>query len=189
MGSMHSYICNEIAKNIWLLCIWKNVWLSITHVPRKHIVAANFQSRNCRNDEIVNGNLILMYSNQLRNFLVTKSWFICILFKSTFPEYYSWEPDYKCNTQRSIYNQLAWLADTLFYTIYSWEVPSKISIDQAGPIVIVPMWQNQPYSSIAMRMLAHQSLLLSRTRSNLLTLPCNPNSHHPLFSKTLVTGM
>ena len=35
MGGTHSYICNEIAREVWLWCILHNVWLSITHVPGK----------------------------------------------------------------------------------------------------------------------------------------------------------
>ena len=52
MGGTHSYICNEIAKDIWFWCKSKNVWLSITYVPGKSNTSVDFQSRNFSNDHI-----------------------------------------------------------------------------------------------------------------------------------------
>ena len=33
MGGTHSLICNRVAREIWLWCIPKNIWLNATHIP------------------------------------------------------------------------------------------------------------------------------------------------------------
>jgi len=33
MGDTPSLACNKVAREIWLWCIPKNIWLSATHIP------------------------------------------------------------------------------------------------------------------------------------------------------------
>ena len=33
MGSNHSVLCNKVARDIWLWCIDRNIWLIGTHIP------------------------------------------------------------------------------------------------------------------------------------------------------------
>lgn len=37
MGGTHSIECNSVAKDIWLFCIERNIWLSAAHIPGKRI--------------------------------------------------------------------------------------------------------------------------------------------------------
>ena len=35
MGSTHSVLCSKVARDIWLWCIDRNIWLTETHIPGK----------------------------------------------------------------------------------------------------------------------------------------------------------
>ena len=46
MGGMQSILCDTLAKEIWLWCIQKQLWLSASHVPGKDNIQADRASRN-----------------------------------------------------------------------------------------------------------------------------------------------
>ena len=45
MGTSHSNKCNFLAKQIWEWCVNRAIWLSVAHIPRKHNVIADKESR------------------------------------------------------------------------------------------------------------------------------------------------
>ena len=45
MGTSHSNKCNFLAKQIWEWCINRAIWLSVAHIPGKHNVIADKESR------------------------------------------------------------------------------------------------------------------------------------------------
>ena len=45
MGGTHSRECHTIARNIWLWCIDKQIWLTAAHIPGKKNVEADRESR------------------------------------------------------------------------------------------------------------------------------------------------
>ena len=45
MGGSHSLTCNGIARNIWLWCITRNIWISAAHIPGVLNVEADKKSR------------------------------------------------------------------------------------------------------------------------------------------------
>ena len=48
VGTSHSYSCDSLAKGIWELCIARDIWLSVAHVPGKQNLAADFESQRSR---------------------------------------------------------------------------------------------------------------------------------------------
>ena len=46
MGGIRSKVCNELATNIWLWCIQRDIWLSASYV---------YTSQNVADIEILNG--------------------------------------------------------------------------------------------------------------------------------------
>jgi len=38
VGTSHSYSCDSLAKGVWELCIARDIWLSVAHVPGKQIL-------------------------------------------------------------------------------------------------------------------------------------------------------
>ena len=45
MGTSHCNKCNFLAKQIWEWCINRAIWLSAAHIPGKHNVIADKESR------------------------------------------------------------------------------------------------------------------------------------------------
>ena len=92
MGGTHSYICNEIAREVWLWCVLHNVWLSITHVPGKVNRSADFQSRNFNdrtewelNPSVFQGIITIFGEPKIDLF--------ASYLNAKVQQYYSWKPD------------------------------------------------------------------------------------------------
>ena len=41
MGGSQSLDCNEIARAIWLWCLPRDIWLTVSHIPGQHNVVAD----------------------------------------------------------------------------------------------------------------------------------------------------
>ena len=44
MGGTHSMECNSVAKEIWLFCIQREIWISAAHIPGKNNIQADRKS-------------------------------------------------------------------------------------------------------------------------------------------------
>lgn len=182
MGGTHSYICNEIAREVWLWCILHNVWLSITHVPGKGNRSADFQSRNFNdrtewelNPSVFQGIITIFGEPKIDLF--------ASYLNAKVQQYYSWKPDPGAMHIDAF--TVSWHG-CLTYCFPPFSLLGKclqkIAMDHAEAIVVMPMWPTQPYYSKAIGMLVQQPILLPKTL-DLLRLPCNPNSQHPLLPK------
>ena len=45
MGGTHSSVCNSVARDIWLWCKERKIWLTVTHIPGIDNVDADKESR------------------------------------------------------------------------------------------------------------------------------------------------
>ena len=50
VGTSHSKEINLLVTEIWDFCIKKNIWITVAHIPGKHNVIADFESRRGTND-------------------------------------------------------------------------------------------------------------------------------------------
>ena len=50
MGTSHSKEINLLVTEIWDFCIKNNIWITVAHIPGKHNVIADFESRRGTND-------------------------------------------------------------------------------------------------------------------------------------------
>jgi hypothetical protein len=50
MGTSHSREINLLVTEIWDFCIKNNIWITVAHIPGKHNVIADFESRRGTND-------------------------------------------------------------------------------------------------------------------------------------------
>lgn len=50
VGTSHSYSCDSLAKGVWELCIARDIWLSVAHVPGKQNLVADFESRRSQRE-------------------------------------------------------------------------------------------------------------------------------------------
>lgn len=107
MGTSHSDSCNSIAKEIWEWCITRDIWLSVAHIPGKHNLIADFDSRrNQRESEWKLDNRALLSALQGLDFTPDIDLFASRI-NHQLPKYVSYRPDLKLLLQmHSAYNGL-----------------------------------------------------------------------------------
>ena len=182
MGGTHSILCNEMAREIWLWCKGKQIWLSVSHIPGVDNVLADKASRVF--DDTTEWKL-----EESTYEKITKHWglpeidmFASSLNYQTLP-YVSWGPDPQATAVDAF--TLNWDFSLIYaFPPFSLIAPvlQKIQEDKAEVIMVVPQWTAQPWYSLLTRMLVDKPLLLPQ-RENILYLPFDPKKHHPLGKK------
>ena len=91
MGGTKCKTCNDIAKDIWLLCIKHNVWISSAYILGTHSVIADQKSRKCNDDKEWQLDT-LIYCKVVDNFSLNQRHYLvpCLL---RLDKYVSWKPD------------------------------------------------------------------------------------------------
>ena len=182
MGGSHSLPCNDIARQIWEWCIPRNIWLSISHIPRAINVIADQASR-VFNDS-TEWKLDVHVFNRIVNILgqPTIDLFASRLSYQLTP-YVSWLPDPQAMAIDAF--TLDWTNHFLYafppFSILP-QFLQKLEMDQAQAILIAPNWPTQPWYPKLTRLLIRKPLLLPRHTSN-VHLPFNPDQRHPLGSQ------
>ena len=184
MGGSKSTSCNRIARDVWLWCKLRNIWLTVTHIPGVENVEADKESRNF--DDKTEWKLSPLAFEALTNILGTPT---IDLFASRLncqlDRYISWRPDpgaafidaFTCD----------WSAE-LNYIFPPFSLIGralkKLKKDKGQAVFVVPYWPTQPWFALVLQMLTQRPLLLPKNK-NLLSLPFAPNKAHPL-AKNLI---
>ena len=171
-------LCNDMARTIWEWCIKSNIWLSACHIPG---------SKNIETDK------------QSRVFNVSTEWSLCTqvfediqklwgkfeidLFASRLnfkvPSYVAWRPDPDamfvdaCYVNWHTYSFYAFPPFSLIGTCLQ-----KIQQDQATGVLIVPLWQTQPWFTVLLYLLVDIPRILPQ--SNTLLVQSHSGALHPL---------
>ena len=145
-GGSHSMALNDIAVQIWLLCIEYDMHVSAAHIPGKHNVLADIASREFHDAAE------WMLLPQVFDKIVSK-WGVpdIDLFASRvnhqIPTYVSWKPD--PNSTYIDAMQISWTG--MFVYIFPpfsmlWPVLSKLEKDRVGrAIIVIPRWPTQSW--------------------------------------------
>ena len=187
MGGTRSIECNEMAREIWLWCKEKQIWLSVSHIPGVDNVLADAASRVL--DDTTEWELQeAIYAK------ITKRWglpdidmFASRLNYQTLP-YVAWGPDPQAIAADAF--TLNWDSPLIYaFPPFSLIAPvlQKIQEDHAEVIIVVPQWTAQPWYSLLVKMLIDRPILLPQDE-NILYLPFNQNKSHPL-GKTQIDGL
>ena len=182
MGGTRSIECNEMAREIWLWCKEKQIWLSVSHIPGVDNVLADAAFRVF--DDTMEWKLQeAIYAK------ITKHWglpdihmFASRLNYQTLP-YVAWGPDPQAIAADAF--TLNWDFPLIYaFPPFSLIVPvlQKIQEDHAEVIIVVPQWTAQPWYSLLVKMLIDRLILLPQDE-NILYLPFNQNKSHPLGTK------
>ena len=179
MGGVKSQQCNNLAKQIWLWCIERDLWLSATHVP------------GCENEA----------DEGSRHFNESTEW---MLDKSIFRQLiHIWKlPDIDMFASRLNYQidqYVSWKRDPdalwvdafsrSWFNIYFFAFPpfslimrclQKIVRDTAECIIVVPLWPTQIWYPELLKLLIDHPRILPE--GNLLSLP-NSRKVHPLMNR------
>lgn len=181
-GGSRSLECNKIAREISHFCKSKNIWITVSHIPRISNEVADKESR-VFNDQTE----WMLHSEVFRD--VTE----CLgvpdtdMFASRInhqcEKYCAWRPDphaFAVDAFTVTWTNLFVYCFPPFSVVN--RVLQKIQMEEAEVILIVPYWTTQSWFAKLTRMLIELPLLLPRKR-DLLTLPFNKSARHPLAAK------
>lgn len=183
MGTSHSDSCNSIAKEIWEWCIIRDIWLSVAHIPGKHNLIADFESRrNQRESEWKLDNRVLLNALQGLDFRPDIDLFASRI-NHQLPKYVSYRPDPKAFATDAF--SLQW-SELKFYAFPPFSVIpavlSKVQNEKALGVCVLPEWPTQAWYPKALQMLEQEPIHL-KARKDLLHLPSHPRETHPLWAK------
>ena len=179
MGTSHSNKCNSLAKQIWEWCINRAIWLSAAHIPGKHNVIADKESRGeLRQSEWMINKEMLKDSLKKLNFKPDIDLFASRINKQ-YEKYVSYRPDPDAIAINAF--SLDW-ANSKFYAFLLFSVIlsvlSKMEMDQAEGICILPNWPTQAW---------YPKPITLKPGKSLLHLP--PQESSPTAPKATVTGL
>lgn len=181
MGGIRSEQCNTLAKEIWIWCMNRNIWLSATHVPGSEN-DADFESRNFNeNVEWKLNETIFIEIVQIWG-LPSIDMFASRLNKQV-DQFVSWNPDPDAIAVDSF--SLNWAKHNLIYAFVPFSLIgrtlSKLRQDGGEMILIAPIWVTQNWFPAAMEMLIDRPRMFL-VQNNTLTIP-GTCKVHPLSNK------
>lgn len=183
MGGRKSQL-NKLAKEIWLWCKERNIWLSCFHIPGRLNITADKLSRKVNNDmewSIINS----VFSSIQDKF----GEFDIDLFASTAnhkcARYATFNPDCKAFAVNAF--SLTW-SDYFVYIFCPFSVLGatlqKVLQDSAEAVIIAPVFSTQPWFPRLLSLVSAPSFILPPV-SQILILENKANSSHPLKKMTL----
>jgi hypothetical protein len=182
MGGTRSVDCDKVAKDIWVWCKSKDIWLSATYLEGRLNTEADTESRKFKCElewslqqevfnsicEILGNPKIDLFASRINRKLNT---------------YVAWRPD--PHAQYIDAFTINWSKD-YFYAFPPFSliarVLQKTQIDAATGILILPKWTTAVWYPTLLRMLIAPPLILPKMK-RLLFLPQQPELIHPLYPK------
>lgn len=171
---------NSLARELWLWCKERSIWVSASHIPgilnreadqlsRIHNLDMEWSLRTTVFDKLCRrygGMVIDLFASKLN----------CKL-----PVYVSYSPDGQAYAVDAF--TLDWSNFTLIYAFPPFSVLGhclqKIRDDLAEVVLIAPIWTTQPWFPVLLSLIASQCYVLPRAR-DILYLPQRPDVKHPL---------
>ena len=184
MGGTHSLKCNDLAKEIILWCINKNIWLSSSHIAGVKNETADGLSRIIHEDIewMLRKNC---FHKVCHAFGVPEIDVFANRVNKQLPKYFSYHPDDQAITINAFscnWNFFAYLFPP-FNLIP--RVLRKIREDKTRAIIIVPKWKGAPWYPKLMSMIVKPPVQLGKNPRNLI-LPHRPSKIHTLQPLSLM---
>ena len=166
--------CNQIARDIWLWCINKNIWLTAAYIPGARNVEADAQSRSLHNNmewsldgEVFRQITVKLGSPNIDLFASRTN--------TKIKNFCAWKPDPEAVCIDAF--TINWHP----YFVYAFppfcligRVLQKIATEVVTGVIIFPYWPTQPWFSKLAQMIVEFPLLLS-CRSTTQPLLTHPN--------------
>ncbi len=185
-GSVHSWQCDNVTRQIWELAIDRNLWLSTAHIPGVLNVEADTASRKFVDDTewTLNDNIFADICTKLGR--PTMDLFASRL-NTKLQHFCSWQPDPEATHIDAF--SIPWTG-FLGYAFPPFAVlpavMQKIRLEGAQVIVVVPKWPTKPWYTMMQKMIisevfefpvTHDTLFLS---SRVMTHKVDTRGQHPL---------
>ena len=174
---------SDLAKDIWLWCYDRQIWLSACHIPGSSNVHADHESRHF-NDNLEWKLNPAIFSAICNEFLTPEIDLFASRLNRQLGPFVSWRPDpeaFACDAFSLN------LANFNFYAFSPFSLSGmmlhKIQREEATGFCIIPLWPTQPWFSLMLRLPIEIPVILPQ-RMDLLYLPHHsPRKYHPLLSK------
>lgn len=181
--ALATHSCHELTKEICAWCIPRGIWISAAHIPGKENTVADYESY-----KTVGPSEWKLDPTSLETALKQLQFHPEIdLFASRvncqFPRYCSFKPDPTAEAIDAFavnWHNLKFYAFPPFSIVPA--VLKKIASDKGEGISILPNWPTQSWYPKVMKMLLQPPIEL-KSRKDLLTLPSDPSSCHPLHTR------
>lgn len=186
MGTSHSKLCNQLGYDIWHWCIEENIWLSSSHIPGKHNVEADNESRVKRKEtEWMLDKSVFASALSVLCFKPNIDLFASRLNCQLHP-YVSYRPNpeaYAVDSFTISWKQYKFYAFPPFSIIP--DALQKIEMEMATGVIVVPCWPTQTwYPKLGSMLISNPVVTSFRQFPQLLTLPQAVGEKYPLY-KTL----
>ena len=181
MGGIRSEQCNRLAKDIWIWCMNRNIWLSATHVPGSENDADSESRKFNENvewklNETIFAEIVRIWGLRSIDMFATR-------LNKQVDQFVSWKPDPDAIAVDSF--SLNWAKYDLIYAFVPFSLIgrtlSKLRQDSGEMILIAPIWVTQNWFPAAMEMLIDRPRMFS-VQNNTLTIP-GTCKVHPLSNK------
>lgn len=176
MGGTKSKKCNVIARQIWIWCMERQIWLSAAHIAGKANVDADYESRvfNDRTEWKLDN---MVFKDIAETWGTPKIDLFASRLNAQVKTFVSWKPDPDAAYVDAF--TLTW-TDSLLYIFPPFSLVGrclqKLEEDGGECILVAPVWTTQPWYSKLLQMITAQPLLLPPSR-HLLTLPGTDKQH------------
>ena len=160
MGGSKSIPCNQVAKQIWALCIANNNWLRATYLPGCKNVEADAESRvfNDRTEWMLDPQIFKRITNKFGSPEID---LFASRLNKQYAKYSSWRPDPEALFVDAFsvnWNNLFFYAFPPFSLIG--RCLEKLHANQAEGILIVPRWMSQSWYPKLLRLLVEASIVI-----------------------------
>ena len=180
-GGVKSLKCHKIAKDIWIWAREKFIHLSAEHLPGSKNCLADKASRIFDNNTEyeLNDNIFQKVSEQFGPFDID---LFASRINAKLGNYVAWKPDPSAlfiDAFSGLWRNYKFYAFPPFSLLM--KCLQKVQNDSASGVLIVPLWNTQPWFPKIMNMLIERPLLLPL---NVINLPFHNRASHPKM-KTL----
>ncbi|XP_060600208.1 uncharacterized protein LOC132753725 [Ruditapes philippinarum] len=171
---------NSLARQIWLWCCERNIWLSATHVPGIDNEAdASSRKFNDNTEWMLNDGL---FSELADIFGQPEVELFASRLNKQLPRYVSWKPDPEAEAVDAF--SLNWKGKFIYafppFSLIG-RLVQKVLLDEAEMVLVAPVWVTQNWYTTVLEMLIDIPLIIKVSR-NTLRIP-GLNKIHPLVNK------
>ena len=176
MGGTRSGQCNKLAKEVWMWCINRNVWVSAAHLAGKLNVEADKCSRvfNDRTEWMLDKNV---FQRVFSRFGPLEIDLFASRLNAQLPRFVSWHPEPGAEAVD------AFLLDWSKYKFYAFppfclvgKCIQKIICDRACGVLVAPNWSTQPWFALLHEIMLEPPMCIKKSR-HLVTQPTSGDSH------------
>ena len=163
--------CNMIARELWLWCRARRLFITASYIPGAQNVVADTESRLYHENgewslhQTLFQNLCDIWGKPQLDLFASR-----LNFKIT--PYFSWRPDPGCEAVDAF--STSW-ENSFVYAFPPFcligKVLKKIENDGAKGLIIFPLWPTQPWFATISRLLIDSPILLSSTKGDIITHP------------------